>query len=374
MNGDRGTSHRAANSSGKGPPRETWRFASSSLVIAAAVITLSSLRADDGPRNSTKKMATFEAPAKQQTDADAQKSKKIAATVRLPNGNPAVGAQVVLYWDAAQVRWDAKQFRLVFDRVSPSTRSATDGAGHFQLTTPSDDFWIAVAHPSGFLRRRFGPDTVPAVIELVPWGRVEGTLRVGRKLQPNIELSIQLENSDQHGPHDPWFWASHTAMTDAAGHFVFEHVVPGRATISKSLRSRFKRDFPNSSAVYAILVQAGQTTQINLGNSGRPVVGQLRVPPNSDVKVETGFASIVVCEDIPQPHEPRQFQATVDDRGNFCIDDVFVGSYWMSVITRPSGRFIDVFRFQFTVPPINEKLSQRPVDLGIRTVDLRNPH
>ena len=144
--------------------------------------------------------------------------------------------------------------------------------------------------------------------------------------------------------------------------------------LQRPLPSRFKRDFPNSSAVYAIVVQAGQTTQINLGNSGRPVVGQLRVPPNSDVKVETGFASIVVCEDIPQPHEPRQFQATVDDRGNFCIDDVPVGSYWMSIITRPSGRFIDVFRFQFTVPPINEKLSQRPVDLGIRTVDLRNPH
>ena len=75
MNGDRGTSHRAANSSGKGPPRETWRFASSSLAVAAVVISLSTLWANDGPRKSTKKMATFESPAKQQTDGDAQKSK-----------------------------------------------------------------------------------------------------------------------------------------------------------------------------------------------------------------------------------------------------------------------------------------------------------
>ncbi len=283
MNGDRGTSHRAANSSGKSPPRETWRFASSSLAVAAVVISLPTLWANDGPRNSTKKMATFESPGKQQTDADAQKSKSIAATVRLPNGNPAVGAAGCALLG---VGTGSAHLRLALQHRSEYALRA-DGAGRFQLTTPSDEFWIAVAHPSGFLRRRFGPNTVPAVIELMPWGRVEGTLRIGRKLQPNTELSIQLEDHDQHGPHDPWFWASHTAKTDAAGHFAFEHVVPGRATVSKSLASGVGRGLPTSSAVYAIEVQAGQTTKIDLGTSGRPVVGQLRVSPNSKVTVDS---------------------------------------------------------------------------------------
>jgi hypothetical protein len=313
-------------------------------------------------------MAIVDPAPPQQTAGEVHKNKNISATVRLPNGNPAVGAQVVLYWDSAQVR-------LIFDWLSnsgPSTRCAADNAGRFQLATQSDDFWIAIAHPSGFLRRRFGPNTVPAVIELAPWGRVEGALRVGRKLQPSTRLSIQLGDYDQHGPHDPWFRAFHTAKTDAAGHFVLEHVVPGRASISKNLSPGRRQGWLGSSAVYAILVQAGQTTKIDLGASGRPVIGQLRVPPNSGVKVEAGFANIFVFTDNPQPHDPRSFSATVDDQGNFCIDDVPVANYQMSGFIRASGRIVEINRF--TVPAINEKLSQRPVDLGILTVDPRDGH
>jgi hypothetical protein len=338
------------------------------LVLVAVASCLSSLQADDGPRISTKKAAAVAPAAPRQTADDTHKNKKIAATVRLPNGDPAVGAQVVLYWDAAQVR-------LIFDWLSNSgarTRCAADNAGRFQLATPSDDFWIAIAHPSGFLRRRFGPNTVPAVIELAPWGRVEGTLRLGRKLQPAANLSIQLEDHDQHGPHDPWFRAFHTAKTDAAGHFVLEHVVPGRASISKNVSTGRRQGWLSSSAVYAILVQAGQTTKIDLGTAGRPVIGQLRVPPNSGVKVEAWFANIFVFTEDPKPHEPRSFSATVGDQGNFCIDDVPVGSYRMSAFIRAAGRIVQLD--QFAVPAINEKLSQRPVDLGILMVDPRDGH
>ncbi len=308
-------------------------------------------------------MAIVDTGPPQQTAGDAHSNKNIAPLVRLPNGDPAVGAEVVLYWDTAQARWDAKQFKLVFDRVSPSRRSATDKAGRVQLATPSDDFWLAIAHPSGFLRRRFGPNTVPTVIELAPWARIEGTFRVGRKVQPNAEVSIELLNHNQHGPHEPWFGATQTVKTDAAGQFVFAHVAPGRTRISKRVRFGIKHDLPNSSAVYAIEVQAGKTMKIDLGASGRPVIGQLRVPPNSAVKLGADSVNIIVDSDDPQPEEPRQFLATVDDEGNFCIDDVPVGDYRISVFIRAAARIV---RFdQFTVPAINEKLSQRPVDLGI---------
>jgi hypothetical protein len=370
MNGDRGTSHRASKACGQSPPRARWRFASSWLLVAAIVIALSSLRADDGPRNSTKKTATGDAAPPQQTAGDAHNNKNIASLVRLPNGDPVVGAEVVLYWDSA--RWDAKQFKLVFDQVSQNTRCSTDKAGRFQVATPSDDFWVVIAHPSGFLRRRFEPNTVPAVLELVPWGRVEGTLRVGRKLQPNTELSIQLENYDQHGPHAPWFGNSPNAKTDATGHFVFEHVVPGRARISKSGALTAGQRLSDSCAVYQIVVRPDQTTKIDLGTSGRPVIGQLRVPPNAKVAVTAGFAAIFAVADNPQSHEPLRFYTLLDDRGNFCLDDVPVGDYRMSVFIRARGRNYQLD--QFTVPAINEKLSQRPVDLGILTLELRDGH
>jgi hypothetical protein len=57
------------------------------------------------------------------------------------------------------------------------------------------------------------------------------------------------------------------------------------------------------------------------------------------------------------------FSATVDDHGNFCVDDVPVGQYVLTVHAH-SPMFVGDF-YRFSVPAIDAKLSQRPVDLGV---------
>ena len=162
-----------------------------------------------------------------------------------------------------------------------------------------------------------------------------------------------------------------------ASRFVFERVVPGHLTVCKMRGSRPGQSLQHSSARYEISVQAGKTTKVDLGTSGRPVVGQLRLSskPEQNADVEGRPAPVrvhmfVTPETALHPGDPQSFIATADERGNFCIDDVPVGDYRMAIHVQAGG--INTEITHFTVPAINEKLSQRPVDLGVITVNAHN--
>jgi len=66
------------------------------------------------------------------------------------------------------------------------------------------------------------------------------------------------------------------------------------------------------------------------------------------------------------------FEANADRDGNFAIDDVPPGTYLLYVYfpQRPGPH---VQGHRFTVPKVNEKLSQRPVDLGTLTLQTARP-
>ena len=93
---------------------------------------------------------------------------------------------------------------------------------------------------------------------------------------------------------------------------------------------------------------------------GRPVIGQLQWPPDFKLDFPVMPAQIYVNQD---------FNATPDNNGNFSIDDVPPGDYHLSAL------FPDCFQtlHRFTVPKVDEKPSQRPVDLGVLTLELIDP-
>jgi hypothetical protein len=159
-------------------------------------------------------------------------------------------------------------------------------------------------------------------------------------------------------------------MTDSRGHFVFDRVVPGRLRIASrvaELQADPPRVMSSSSAV--IDCPAGQSTRFDFGKTGRPVLGQLRWPPDSKIDTPLNRARIVVQfvgrDAVPVPN--MTFTATADDHGNFAIDDVPPSSYVIySFFPRIPGPRLPVRAF--TVSTVDEKLSQRPVDLGILTL------
>ena len=65
---------------------------------------------------------------------------------------------------------------------------------------------------------------------------------------------------------------------------------------------------------------AGETTHIDLGVSGRHVTGQLRAPHGEKPTVGWNFVLVQATGN------GRDFQATVDPEGNFCIDDEVLAS------------------------------------------------
>jgi hypothetical protein len=102
------------------------------------------------------------------------------------------------------------------------------------------------------------------------------------------------------------------------------------------------------------------------------VIGQLQHAAHLEHETAWNFAYVDVAPRVPLFQAPS-FGATVDRKGNFSIDDVPPGEYVLRVnfIKSPfeegaGERLVDR---RFTVPEINEKLSLRPVDLGMLTLE-----
>jgi hypothetical protein len=330
------------------------------LAILIAAVALPPLAAgESAPRSNS--AANSIVPAQ-----PSRKNQDIATAIVLtPDGLPASRAQVAVVASGSQawvkngeVQWSDKP-----------AKCETDDHGRFHFAAPSDDFAIVIAHPSGYLRLRCSPNSIRQTLKLAPWARVEGTLRFAGKLLPGARVGVTVDNFDQRGQRNPQFLFTNTTKTDQNANFVFERVVPGGGTVSASLAQNSSRDrVPTTWKSVPARFVAGQTTRVDLGQPGRPVIGQLRPPPGPPGP----FDRLGV---IVKPAEPRDdvrdLMAIVDGDGNFCLDDVPVGKYWLTVLT-VRGNDVRALRVrQISVPAINEKLSQRPVDLGLLTVNPR---
>jgi hypothetical protein len=278
------------------------------------------------------------------------------ATVLEPNGVPARKAQIVVAVPGSQILIQNGELNW----SQQAARCEADDRGRFHFALPHGDFSLVITHPSGFLRLDCARNSNPVTITLAPWARAEGTLRVAGKLRPGARVYIDVDNV---GPRDPQLFFTNIVTTDKNASFVFERVVPGRGTVRPALRQSPTSDrVPTSSIRVPSRFVAGKTTRVNLGQSGRPVIGRMRWPPGPNVPFDR--TSVIV--DPAEPRDDvRQIVATLDGAGNFCLDDVPVGKYRLVVMTVQGHDAEFLLIRQFEVPAISEKLSQRPVDLGV---------
>ena len=343
--------------------RRGWIIPCLLFLAAAAIRPLPAEDRAGAPKNAISGVT----PA--QTSKSAQRSNAfnghvddVSARVLTPDGRCAQRASIALAVGGSQVMINNGELEPLRD--GPRSRE-TDDAGRFHVARQTADFWLVITHSSGFLRIRCSPKSTPETIRLKAWARVEGTLRVGRKLQPNAEVSLSLDGDDQHGPNDPLFFSIQTQTTDANGHFVFERVVPGRGEIARKFLARAS-DGPIISSSCRVPAQfvSGKTTHLDLGATGRPVIGQLQPSANSKVEISWNRSHVIV-DPVDARDDVRQLVATLDGHGNFCVDDVPTGAYRLLILHFKSGAARLMAIRRFTVPPIDEKLSQRPIDLGV---------
>lgn len=244
-------------------------------------------------------------------------------------------------------------------------RQDADEAGRVHFGPQTSEFWLVAIHPSGYAQQWCSPKSVPKTLPLTRWARVEGTYRVARKPQANAKLSINHQaNARLRAQNGASIYLDYNQTTDANGHFAFEHVIPGQGSIGRYILIMMDTGTSEitSSSMVPVKFTAGQTTHIDLGVSGRPVTGQLRTANGEKPTIAWNFVLVQATGN------GRDFQATVDPEGNFCIDDVPPGEYSLSLqFLKPGQSQFNPHRF--TVTAVNEKLSARPVDVGVLTLE-----
>jgi hypothetical protein len=307
-------------------------------------------------------------------------------TVVGPDGAPLPGVQVALtkegfgapnsvYWRGGKFEKQGGSAQLVM----------TDADGKFALNSPPESGGLVVA----LGEIGFGSSTVEQVREsgilmLQPFGQIEGVLKIAGQPAPGREILFSLQNLGVMTDFQKF-----KVETDDDGKFKFEKIPPGEGQLVRLIKTT-----PNSwmhSHNTTVRVEPGQTTFVNLGDSGAVIRGRARLdtPPAEGEPMTIGgslntamnrppFASSSDAQAFYQTPEWRaqmklqkHFAIVVNADGTFMVDSVPPGSYSLTLSASPAGSHAYGPRpgMPATTRPINVTVPDNPdpmapIDVG----------
>jgi uncharacterized GH25 family protein/peroxiredoxin len=302
--------------------------------------------------------------------------------VRLPDGSPAVGAEVALA--TAEIRATISMGR--FNRGQNRAEIVkTDARGRFEfLPTDASAFAVFVLCESGYGTATADDLAKGTPITLQGWGRLKGRVLEGRK--PDADRDVSYFAPAQNGlPFGNFAWNfGYTTKTDHEGRFEFDRVMPGRGSANRIVVTNFGRASQNAPGWYTpVEVQEGKTAEVTIGGTGRPVIGKIRLNEVADLALNWAYnqpATIVPLGQIQNGAAiaGTRYLGNILATGEFRIPDVPAGNYQLTVPVNnmPSpntywaGEIIGQAERKFTVPPILGGQSDTPLDLGEMTATL----
>jgi thiol-disulfide isomerase/thioredoxin len=276
-----------------------------------------------------------------------------------------------------------------------------DAEGRFRFLPQEGACSVIVLHDSGFAERTAAQLAGDADVVVRPWGRVEGTLRIGPR--PGAGERVKLFPERPEEPDQPHPYFDYQGTTDADGRFVIDRVLPGSASVSRVIplgerSTGYSHNVP-------VEVEAGRTARVNLGGTGRPVVGRVVVPEGAGTPVDLshGFHSLSLKRAKVTPPEGldeaqtnqwyrawndseegrayrrsrRDYAVKVEPDGSFRVDDMPAGTYQLTISVHepPIGtqcglgtNRLGSTRREFTVPEMAGGRGDEPLDLG--TIEL----
>ncbi|HTS18905.1 MAG TPA: sigma-70 family RNA polymerase sigma factor [Verrucomicrobiae bacterium] len=286
-----------------------------------------------------------------QYDFRLQKATWLSGIVRSPDGSPVDDAVVSLDTGIA---------------MGEHETTTTDSQGRFSFAPPNKDYTVTVTHERGFGYAT--PEQLAASMPIVvqPWGRIEGTLRIGSRLAANetIIASTGLKNVSPS--------TEVKAGTDANGNFVMAEVPPLLLRLRREREQRIGASrtwFSHRMDLGTVDVRPGQTRQVVLGGTGRSVVGHLLAPPGYTKSIDWRRYRVSMT---PSVTDDGWFDATVADDGHFRFEDMVSGNYHLEVTTlavwedprTTAGSLISKATREVTVSPAADGSTDEPVDLG----------
>ncbi len=329
-----------------------------------------------------------------QPAADAE----VVGIVRLPDGTPVAGAEVICCTkqQGAQIYDD--------ELIYPKKPAKTNAEGRFKLPAQTGPFLLIVRHELGYGQVWGNELKASGEIRIRPWGGLKGTCRVGNK--PGVRAPIEVT----FRPGAPLLFVllKYTAVTDERGEFDVGPVPPisgwiGRKITYKKLEHG---EVSGESIGMPVDVKPGETAEVTLGGTGRPVVGRVALSPQAKLAIDLTWSmnSVnAVQGEIPYPsgldNEARQawyekwsereegkayrlarrgYCFTLDASGQFRVEDIPAGSYRLHIRvyeapgdgTREFDKQIATLSHEFAVPAMPDGRSDEPLDLGVLDLKL----
>lgn len=243
-------------------------------------------------------------PAPQASNATTEGT--IHGTITTPDGHPAAGVQMILcdkigyhyhiLDDGSVAGYPITynpQLNLKPDDI-PTLTTAADG--RFEFRTHSPRYYILARNQGGATVIGEKEFVNGSRIVLQPWGRLEGDAQLEDQPQAGIHICADFSPMVSYErPADPGdenysanrklyyenfleFAKRDWAETDAAGHFAFAKVIPGKYRINAANGLPDTPAFGAKTSISThinIEVRPGVTTRVALGVAGRPVIGRL---------------------------------------------------------------------------------------------------
>jgi protocatechuate 3,4-dioxygenase beta subunit len=297
-------------------------------------------------------------------------------TIRQPDGRPAVGAKVCFLELRQQlgIGTSGKDEQLGVSMYGDNP-GVTDAEGRYRLGLHPKANWLIVSHPTGYLEVAAQRARALLVLQLQPWGTVEGVCRSGSKPAAGRELHLRpdREGSPADSPRvDYWF----SAVTDEKGRYAFHRAPPGTGHVYDGFVDGLVGvEKPRRGAAYR--VAAGGTARVIIGGTGRHVLGRLALPKGvvQTVGWDRGRGSLTDGK--------TTYHFAVQQDGTFRIEDVSAGDWRLEVklwstLSHVSGpdrwgwALLGSITQSFTIPKMPTGRSGEPLGLGTLVLTMEN--
>ncbi len=206
-----------------------------------------------------------------------EKGTPIAGVISTADHKPAANLQVYMAMPGRQMQIDNGAIAEWVAQQSPHT--LTDDSGHYTFPPQKDAVAIVALSNDGYGRLDVGKlgTTRPSTFDVTldAWSKVEGTLMIGSKPGAGEQISIQ-SNTEGWSNDRPYVYISYGTTTDSAGHFKFDHVVPGKISVGRTIH--FNERSSTVTHMVPTTAPAGGSVSVTIGGTGRPVTGKLEVP------------------------------------------------------------------------------------------------
>jgi beta-lactamase regulating signal transducer with metallopeptidase domain/thiol-disulfide isomerase/thioredoxin len=312
----------------------------------------------------------------QSVDFALERAEMLSGIVLLPVGKPAEGVDVVFATGADQVLFDGGRF----ESRTTAPRAKTGPDGRFAFTATKGNYRLVALGDAGYADASPEEFAKSEKLVLEPWGRLEGDVMAGRRLQANEAISFSPARPDRGIPLRV-FTHQYETRTDYHGRFTFDRVIPGPGSVTRVFVTNFGRFSQHiSCGGQAVEIRPGQTTTVRIGGGGRPVIGRVVPDGTSGAPIEwmqnpPAFMSRPKREGDVTTSDFIRVASNLEKDGRFRFEDVTSGTYELSLTINDKpdpqvfapGDAVGSLQMSVTVPEVAGGHSDEPLDLGTIT-------